>query len=76
MMTLQLPLIRAVIQDSFEHMRGYLVFTNAFPGPRIAQAFARDSVMAAAGFNRPAAENIYWRFKTDEEYVNRAASAV
>jgi hypothetical protein len=65
-----------VIQESFEHMRAFLVFTNAFPAPRIAQAFARDSLMAGADSNRPAAENIYRRFQVDEEYINKAASAV
>lgn len=57
-------------------MRAFLVFTNAFPAPRIAQAFARDSLMAGADSNRPAAENIYRRFQVDEEYINKAASAV
>ena len=76
MMTLQRPLIRTVIQDSFEHVRAYLVFTNAFPSFNVAHTFARDSLMAGAGANRPAAEKIYQRLQEDEDYINKMASVV
>ena len=76
MLNLQRPLIRTVIRDAFEHVRAYLVFTNAFPGLTVAHTFARESLMAGAKFNRPAAEKIYQRFQKDDDYFNKAASVV
>lgn len=76
MLTLQRPLVRAVIQDAFEHMRAYLVFTNAFPNLKVTLIFARDSLVAAAEGHQPEANPIRERFREDEEYFNKVVPLV
>jgi hypothetical protein len=71
MLTLQRPLVRSIIQDSFDHMRAYLVFTNAFPDVQVARTFASDSLFAGAEAYRPASDHIRQRFRDDREYLEK-----
>ncbi|KAI9449449.1 hypothetical protein BJY52DRAFT_1192572 [Lactarius psammicola] len=68
MLTLQRPLLRAVIQDGIEHLRASLVFNNAFPDSIIAISFIRFSLNTAAE-NNSAASSIHTRLLEDEDYV-------
>jgi hypothetical protein len=76
MLTLQHPLICTVIQEVFEHVQAYLMFTNAFPGLTVAHTFAHKSLMAGAKAHCPVAEKVYQGFQRDDEYFNKAASIV
>ncbi|KAN0132250.1 hypothetical protein V8E53_010016 [Lactarius tabidus] len=71
MLTLQRLLICTIIQDVFEHMHAYLVFTNAFPNLKIMLIFAHDSLVAAAEGHQPEANAICEQFRQDEEYFNK-----
>jgi hypothetical protein len=76
MLTLQRPLICMVIQDAFEHMHAYLVFTNTFPNLKIVLIFACDSLVAAAEGHQPEANAIREQFQQDEEYFNKVVPLV
>jgi len=69
MLTLQRPLVRAVIQDSFDHLRASIVFTNAFPDGSLAVEFVKDSLVLSAISHAPGARYIYQRLLYDEEYL-------
>ncbi|KAH9038003.1 hypothetical protein EDB83DRAFT_2318530 [Lactarius deliciosus] len=69
MLTLQFPLVRAVLQDAFEYMRAYLVLTDAFPDTTDAISFARDSLITAAESHQSDAAIICERLQHDAEYL-------
>ncbi|KAH9014577.1 hypothetical protein EDB83DRAFT_2321461 [Lactarius deliciosus] len=69
MLTLQFPLVRAVLQDAFEYMRAYLVLTDAFPDTTDAISFARDSLITAAESHQSDAAIICERLQHDAKYL-------
>jgi hypothetical protein len=75
MLTIQQPVMRTVIQDSFEWIRKALIFTNAFPDTFVAMEFTRDSLLAAAE-SHDRAINIHDRLVCDAEYMNSLARLV
>jgi hypothetical protein len=69
LLTTQSPVIQAVIQDSFEHVRAALLFRHAFPGVGLAVSFIRKALITAAAMYGPEAEAIHTRLMDDTEYV-------
>jgi len=69
MLTVQLPMMRTVIQDAFEHTWKALLFKNAFPDTWVALDFTRDGLLAAAESHGQAFD-IHNRLLCDAEYMN------
>ena len=76
MLTRQRPLVHAVIQDSFDHIRASIVFTNAFPNGSLAIEFAKDALVLSALSHAPGARDIYKRLLYDEEYISKIVPLV
>jgi hypothetical protein len=75
MLTIQRPLMRSVIQDSFERIRASLVFNDAFPDAFSALDITRDSLILAAEFHDRATD-IHNRLLLDTEYMNKMTHLV
>jgi len=71
MLTMQRPLVRVVIQDSFDILRAELQFTDAFPNATLAAQFVRNALLRSALNHMPGAGRIYQRLLHDEDYVWR-----
>ena len=72
MLTIQLPLMRSVMQDAFEHVRFYLLFNHVFPDAVAALAAVKAALASAAsGSANPRAWGIYNRLQSDEEYASK-----
>ena len=56
MLTLQLPVMRAVLQDAIERTRANLVFGNAFPNVFDTLEYLRDALITAAELNDEGAD--------------------
>ena len=59
MLTLQRPLMRLVIHESFENLRLSLLVSNAFPDYHLALCFVKEALITAANTYRPGSEVIY-----------------
>ena len=68
MLTVQCPLMRAVIQDAIERTRANIMFSNAFPNVFDTLEYIRDALTSAAEDNDQA-DDILRRLKSDIEYV-------
>jgi hypothetical protein len=68
MLTMQQPLMRSVICDTFERVRVHLLFNNAFPDASIVRSMTRTSLVEAAE-SRGQASSIHQRLLHDEAYV-------
>lgn len=69
MLTVQRPIVRAVIQDAIERTRANLMIANAFPSVFDTLEYIRDAlVVAAEGIDK--AEVIGRRLMYDNEYNN------
>jgi len=75
MLTVQQPVMRMVIQDSFEWIRKALIFKNAFPDTFIATEFTQDSLLTAAE-SHDRATDIHDRLVCDAEYMKNMAHLV
>jgi hypothetical protein len=76
LLTAQRPLLRGVIQDSFENVRASLLFDNAFPDPISASLTIRAALIAAA--DNPRALSVRDQLMGDSGYLsklNRLVSA-
>jgi hypothetical protein len=72
MLTLQLPLMRAVMQDAFERVRFFLLFSNAFPDAiAVLDAVKTALTSASSGSTNPRAWIIHDRLLSDEEYASK-----
>jgi len=69
MLTIQRPLVRVVIQDSFDILHASLHFTDAFPKASVALQFVRDALLRSALNHMPGAGRIYQRLLHDKEYL-------
>lgn len=69
LLTVQRPLLRAVIQDAFDRIRASLLFENAFPKVQDAMEMIKENLMEAAKANDRA---IYIRSRLlfDDDYIN------
>jgi len=76
MLTIQIPLIRTIIQDSFEDLRATLLFENAFPDPNLTILFLRKTLVGAARSHLPDAVNIHNRLLLDDEYRDKLSHLV
>jgi hypothetical protein len=68
MMTLQRPLIRTIIQDAIEELRGLLVIREAFPNGILTISYIRHALNTAAEKRGPSASSIHTRLLEDEDY--------
>jgi hypothetical protein len=68
LLTIQRPLMRSVIQDTFERIRVNLLFNNAFPDAAVALSMTRASLIVAAE-SHVRASGIHRRLLNDEEYM-------
>jgi hypothetical protein len=69
MLTLQRPLMRAIIQTAIEELRATLIFSNAFPDGILAMSFIRHCLNVAAEKHCPAALSIRRCLIHDEDYA-------
>jgi hypothetical protein len=76
MLTIQIPLIRTIIQDSFEDLRATLLFENAFPDPNLTILFLRKTLIGAARSRLPDTVNVYNRLLLDDEYRDKLSRLV
>ncbi|KAI9448875.1 hypothetical protein BJY52DRAFT_1193093 [Lactarius psammicola] len=60
MLTIQRPLVHAVIQEAIENLQAGLLFTNAFPD---------DCLLTAANRHKPGATDILERLQRDQDYM-------
>ena len=67
MLTVQLPLMRAVIQDAIERTRANILFGNAFPNVFDTLEYIRDALVTAAELNDEAV-NIHRRLISEHSY--------
>ena len=59
MLTVQHPLVRVVIQDSFDILRVSLMFSDAFPNCSVTMEFVKDALVRSALNHAPGARLIY-----------------
>jgi hypothetical protein len=76
MLTIQIPLIRTIIQDSFEDLRATLLFENAFPDPNLTILFLQKTLIGAARSRLPDTVNVYNRLLLDDEYRDKLSRLV
>jgi hypothetical protein len=75
MLTVQRPLLRAVIQDAIEWTRANILFSNAFPDVFDTIEFIKDALITAAGHNDQAVD-ILRRLQGDFDYSNKMSRLV
>lgn len=71
MLTRQQPLVRVVIQDSFEILHSSLLFTNAFPDGVLTTELIKDALVRSAQNHSPGALTIYRQLLYDAEYFRK-----
>ena len=76
MLTMQNPLIQAVIQNTFDNVRGSILFEHAFLDVVLALSFIHDALISAAARYGPAAGSIHMRLKKDTEYMTKIVPLV
>ena len=76
MLTMQHPLLRLVIRDSFNILCVSLMFVNAFPNAPLAVRFVKDALLHSALNHTPCADNIYQQLLTNEEYIRKIVPLV
>ena len=67
MLTLQNPLVQAVIRGSFDRLRISIVFTDAFLNAPLASLFVKEALLRSAQ-NRPGGGCVYERIQHDTLY--------
>lgn len=75
MLTVQRPLLRSVLQDTFDRIRAAMVFQNAFPSPFDSIKMITDNLIIAAESNSRAT-NIYNRLIIDGDYTTSMSRLV
>ena len=74
-LTIQCPLLRSVLQDTFENLRISLLFSNAFPDAAAIPTVIRTALITSAkSHNR--ASDILKRLLRDQDYMARMARLV
>jgi hypothetical protein len=76
MLTLQLPLVRTVLQDAFENLRAALLFEHAFPDLNLTVLFIRKTLVGAARSHLPRAVNIHKHLLVDDAYLDKLSRLV
>ncbi len=76
MLTIQRPLVCAVIQDAIKNLRAALLFTNAFPDVCVALTLIKDCLFTAADNHKPGAKSILERLTRDQEYLSTVTPLV
>jgi hypothetical protein len=76
MLTIQILLIRTIIQDSFEDLRATLLFENAFPDPNLTILFLRKTLVGAARSCLLDAVNIHNHLLLDDKYRDKLSRLV
>lgn len=69
-LTNQSPLIRALLHDTFEGVRAFLLFDHSFPDAVAIPGVLKDCLLTAASeSHNPMAPYIHARLTKDEEYM-------
>ena len=76
MLTIQILLIRTIIQDSFEDLRATLLFENTFPDPNLTILFLQKTIVGAARSRLPDAVNIHNWLLLDDKYRDKLSRLV
>ena len=76
MLTIQRPLVRAVIQEAIENLRAGLLFTNAFPDVCATLTLIQDCLLTAANHHKPGATDILERLQHDQDYMLKITPVV
>ncbi|KAN0127628.1 hypothetical protein V8E53_014559 [Lactarius tabidus] len=74
MLTSQQTIIRAIVQDSIETLRAFLLFQHAFPDANLAFSFTREALRLAAEGHRPGGLIVQQRLQDDDEYAAKLIS--
>ncbi len=75
-LTNQHPLLHAVIQEAFEHLRASLLFNHGFPNANVTLSLIRVSLIAAAESHSPKALQIHLQLLNDREYMEKMIQLV
>ena len=65
----QRPIVRAVIQESIEHLRAALLFANTFPDLCTTLTLIKDCLLNAALYLKPGAAEVLDRLTRDQVYL-------
>lgn len=76
MLTLQMPLVRTVVQDAFENIRASILFEDAFPDLNLTVLFVRKNLIRAARAHLPRAVDIHRRLIRDDRYLDQLSRLV
>ena len=71
MLTMQHPLVRLVIWDSFDILCALLIFINVFPNAPLAIRFVKEALLNSALRHTPGANNIYQQLMHDKKYTHK-----
>ena len=71
MLTLQRPLMRLIIQESFENIRVSLLFKHAFPTGRLTIRYTKEALLSTAYTYRPGSEHIFQKLLHDDDYMSK-----
>ena len=77
MLTQQHPVLRAVLQDSFEELKVYLLLMSSFPDAVSLPSVLRDCLISAATDSQyPLASDIRTQLHQDELYTEQLSRLV
>lgn len=76
MLTNQKPTVRAIVSDSIETLRAFLLFRNAFPDANVVFSFAREALHLAVEGHQPGGTRVQDRLEDDAEYASKLISLV
>ena len=76
MLTIQIPLICTIIQDSFEDLQATLLFENAFLDPNLTILFLQKTLVGAARFCLLDTVNIHNWLLLNDEYRDKLSCLV
>ena len=76
MLTSQQLLIRAIVSDSIETLRAFLLFRNAFPDANVVFSFTREALHLATEGHRPGGMRVQNHLEDDAKYAAKLISLV
>lgn len=75
-LSLQRPLVRAIIQDSIENLRALVLFNNAFPDSVLSFNLAKGALIIAAENRKADGALVLHRLQDDADYLAKLSILV
>jgi hypothetical protein len=75
-LTIQRPLVRAVITEAIENLQAALLFTNAFPDVCVTLTLIKECLFTAATHRGPSTTDILERLARDQDYLKKIIPVV